>query len=359
MAESSLYPNALDTTNLYEVVARLSTTLAADITASTTTIPLAATTGFPTQGYIVIDNETIKYISVSVGSVDATGGRGHAGTAASHTSGTQVLVAVTAAVINKLRAGLIAVQTALGVNLLGWTPAGETWTFLSVDDPTGLFTVSGDVTTKYSAGMKIKMTNDGNVIYGIISKAPSYSAPNTTITFLHEIDPTDNLALYLMANSAITLPYYSTQKAPFGFPLNPLKWSIKITDTTSRTQATPTASTWYNLGSISITIPIGIWDIDYRVKLNVYDANGADELIASTLSTGNNTETDKEFTQCLRTTATACSNLVSTVYARKFLELAAKTIYYLNTRTELTGVDNITNKNDETTLAIRAICAFL
>ena len=122
MAESSLYPTALDDTNLYEVVARLSTTLTADIDADTTTISLASTTGFPTKGYIVIDNETIEYISVSVGSVDATGGRGHAGTAASHTNTTQVLVAVTASVINKLRAGMIAIQTYAGTS--GGTQGG-------------------------------------------------------------------------------------------------------------------------------------------------------------------------------------------------------------------------------------------
>ena len=122
MRESSHYPDALDSTNLYEVVARLSTTLTADIAADTTTIPLAFTTGFPTKGYIVIDNETIAYISVSVGSVDATGGRGHAGTAASHTNTTQVLVAVTAAVINKLRAGMIAIQTYAGTS--GGTQGG-------------------------------------------------------------------------------------------------------------------------------------------------------------------------------------------------------------------------------------------
>ena len=116
MSEVSLFPTALDDTNIYEVVARLSSTLSADITASTTTIPIASTTNFPTAGYIVIDNETIKYVSVSVGSVDATAGRGYAGTAASHTSGTQVLVAVTAVVFNKLRAGMIAAQTLLGIS---------------------------------------------------------------------------------------------------------------------------------------------------------------------------------------------------------------------------------------------------
>ena len=116
MSESSLFPTSLDSTNIIEVVARLSSTLSADITASTTTIPITSTTNFPSSGYIVIDNETIKYISVSVGSVDATGGRGHAGTAASHTSSTQVLVAVTAAIFNKLRAGLVATQTYLGIS---------------------------------------------------------------------------------------------------------------------------------------------------------------------------------------------------------------------------------------------------
>ncbi len=116
MAETSSYPGALDSSNIYEVVARLSSTLSADIGASTTTIPITSTTNFPTKGTIVIDNETIKYISVSVGSVDATGGRGHAGSAASHTSGTQVLVAVTATFVNKLRAGLITVQTNAGTS---------------------------------------------------------------------------------------------------------------------------------------------------------------------------------------------------------------------------------------------------
>lgn len=122
MAESSSYPTALDSTNIYEVVARLSSTLSDDIGSTTTTIPITSTTNFPTAGTIVIDNETIKYISVSVGSVDATGGRGHAGTAAGHTSGTQVLVAVNATVFNKMRAGLIAVQTNAGTSGTLGTP---------------------------------------------------------------------------------------------------------------------------------------------------------------------------------------------------------------------------------------------
>src|SRR5574344_408608 len=142
----------------------------------------------------------------------------------------------------------------------GWNLANETWTYSSVDNPTGVITISGDKTGKYSLGMRIKFTNGGNVIYGIITKI-SYSSPNTTLTFLHEIDPTDSLALHLMQNSAITNNYYSSMKAPYGFSLNPDKWTITFTDTTQRSQSSPVNGTWYNLGSLSISIPIGFWNL--------------------------------------------------------------------------------------------------
>ena len=115
--------------------------------------------------------------------------------------------------------------------------------------------------------MRIKMTNGGNIIYGIITVVSAYTGGYTSITFLHQIDPTDNLALYLMANSAITVNYYSTQKAPLGFPLEPTKWSIIITDVTQRIQESPSNGAWYNLGSNLITIPIGIWNVDYCLDI--------------------------------------------------------------------------------------------
>ena len=173
MAEASLYPGALDTTNLYEVVARLSTTLTADIAADAITIPLASTTGFPTQGYIVIDNETIKYISVSVGSVDATGGRGHAGTAASHLNTTQVLVAVTAAVINKLRAGMIAIQTYAGTS--GGTQGGINAKYLGGSTGGQL-----NVLSATSATTAVYATSAGNII-GVSSVAGTTAMENDIV----------------------------------------------------------------------------------------------------------------------------------------------------------------------------------
>lgn len=193
---------------------------------------------------------------------------------------------ITADDLNNIEDGIEALDTSLSG---GWISANETWTYASVDDPTGVITISGNVTTKYSLGMRIKFTNGGNVIYGIIT-AISYSSPNTTMTFLHEIDPTDSLALHLMASSAITNNYYSNVKAPYGFPLNPDKWSVKVIHTTQRSQVT-TDTTIYNLGNISITLPVGLWEINYQMTGQIGSASSTvgGKYATFGLSTANNT----------------------------------------------------------------------
>src|SRR5574344_412696 len=165
--------------------------------------------------------------------------------------------------LNKMDKGIYELTT-------GWISADETWTYSSVDDPTGVITIVGDKTGKYSLGMRIKFTNNSNVIYGIITKI-SYSSPNTTLTFLHEINPSNSLALHLMANSAITNNYYSNMKVPYGFPMNPAKWSIIVSDTAERSQATY-GTTVYNIGGINISVPIGIWNIKYKGLFQIGDS---------------------------------------------------------------------------------------
>jgi hypothetical protein len=135
----------------------------------------------------------------------------------------------------------------------GWISAGETWTYASADDPTFTFTVNGDKTSKYSPGMRIKVTQSSTVVYFIITKV-TYSSPNTTITVYGGTD-------YDLADSAISDSFYSFQKAPFGFPLSPDKWSIQTSSTSQSAQSNPVASTWYNLGSLSISVPIGAWKV--------------------------------------------------------------------------------------------------
>src|SRR5690606_22909761 len=121
-------------------------------------------------------------------------------------------------------------------------------------------------TGKYSAGMRIKLTQT-TAKYFIITKV-AYSDPNTTITVYGGTD-------YDLANAAITDPYYSQVKAPVGFPLDPSKWSVLVTDSSSRSQATPTSNQWYNLGSVSITIPIGYWVVSYKTNAAMTHSTGA------------------------------------------------------------------------------------
>ena len=118
MAETAQFPTSI-TSQLFDVVDRKSTTLTADITDSDTTIPVASLTGFPDAGFVTIDNETIYYSgkSVASGAGNLTGcTRGYSGTAVSHTSGTQVKLAIVAATINRINAEVVAVQNKIGIS---------------------------------------------------------------------------------------------------------------------------------------------------------------------------------------------------------------------------------------------------
>src|SRR3989304_2551793 len=99
----------------------------------------------------------------------------------------------------------------------GWVNADETWVYASADDPTFTFTIAGvDLTGKYSAGMRIKLTQT-TAKYFIITKV-AFST-DTTITIYGGTD-------YDLANAAMPAPFYSTVKAPLSFPLDPLLWSV-------------------------------------------------------------------------------------------------------------------------------------
>jgi hypothetical protein len=87
----------------------------------------------------------------------------------------------------------------------GWMPASETWTYAS----STTFTISGDYTSKYSVGMKLKLTQT-SIKYFTIS-AISYSSPNTTVTVYGG-------STYTLANEAITSTYFSHGQYPIGMP---------------------------------------------------------------------------------------------------------------------------------------------
>mgnify|MGYP001561850050 FL=1 len=140
-----------------------------------------------------------------------------------------------------LNNGDVLTQTALQ-QIMGWLIAGETWTYASAST----FTISGDVTTKYPVGTKIKLTQTTVKYFYVIGT--SYGAPNTTITVTGGSD-------YSLANAAITSPYYSYADCPQGHPI----WFNWVTTATGFTAAVVfTQSVFRIVGSMCETLARGL-----------------------------------------------------------------------------------------------------
>ncbi|MEK7570699.1 MAG: hypothetical protein AAB553_00355 [Patescibacteria group bacterium] len=239
-------------------------------------------------------------------------------------------------------------------NFDGWVPVNETWTYASADSPTFTFTLSGDKTNKYSPGMRIKLTQT-SVKYFIVT-AVSYSNPNTTVTVYGGTD-------YTLANAAITIPYYSEAKAPQGFPLDPTKWTVEVTDSTARSVSSPAVNTWYNPNAADqISIPIGAWDVEYAGALYAYKNSITWIYVKGTLSTANNTESDTGFTSYINAYGASSGMQANGAGTRsKNLTLTSKTLYYFNISADSSAstLDDLILNNTTFPLKISAVSAYL
>jgi len=318
------------------------TTVTSAVSAAATTTPLDDIPTVSTPYYLIFDpdNSESHYEEVLVTSATATNVN-HAALTYAHGAAETVRMAPAASDLD-----ILTEQASTG-----WIGAGdaETWTYASDDDPTYTFTITGDKTSKYSAGMRIKLTQptDG-VKYGIITKV-AYSSPNTTITIYMGTD-------YDLDNEAITSPYYSTNKAPHGFPLDPIKWTEEASETSSNGQTNPTQNTWYNVGTVSLEVPIGVWKLSYSVCITV--VGGSNPQIRATLSTANNSQSDANMTGGSHTIGDSNQDGFA-VYREKHLNISSKASYYLNIMTPTGSVTNIYKRGDIGATVIRVVCAYL
>lgn len=121
--------------------------------------------------------------------------------------------------------------------------------------------------------------------FAFISKQPIYSGGFTQLVVFTGTD-------YKISNSSLNNISYSSTKAPYYFPLIPLKWSIGYNLPSLTTITTPAAGVNYTLTS-NFTCPVGQWNIGYRVCLGADSASSIVHYISSTLSTINSGETIK------------------------------------------------------------------
>lgn len=227
----------------------------------------------------------------------------------------------------------------------GWIPAIGSWTYSSADNPTGVITVPSGAASLYGPGDRIKLTQT-TVKYFIVT-----AVTDTTLTVYGGTD-------YTLANAAISAIYYSHQKTPLGFPADPSKWTVELSDITDRSQASAAAGTWYNLGTLSITIPIGLWRVEYFI-VGRCDFNGTNG-ISITLSTTNNGASDSDFISHFGAGFSGGTGIIwiAPCTKAKILSLASKTVYYCNMM-EDSFVGTIYFRNSAEKMFVRAICAYL
>lgn len=167
---------------------------------------------------------------------------------------------------------------------IGWTAAPGGWVYTSADSPTFVMSSgTADYTNTFWPGQKLRLVQS-TTRYFIITQV-AFSAGNTVLTVYGGTD-------YTLANSQISSVYYSDASAPFGFPTDPSKWTVSLTDTTDANQNTPTANTWYNLGGLSVDIPIGVWRISASGEIRATLSSGTTAEVTAALSTSNSSVSD-------------------------------------------------------------------
>lgn len=234
------------------------------------------------------------------------------------------------------------------IPLDGWISAPYSWLYNSWDSiiRTGEILTQSGAAFYYSVGMRVKLTQStGGVKYGIITVVS-----DTALTIFFGTD-------YTLNNELITLPYYSPVKAPLGFNPDPLKWQVKVTDSTFREQINPVVDQWYNLGSIKITIPMGCWNVYYKATSGVNDGAGGAGGMFMTLSTNNNSETNTDFTVKAAFYPDIVVQLGISIVVT--ITLDGITDYYFLTKTNTVNMDSLYNLNQGSALLIIANCAYL
>jgi hypothetical protein len=233
----------------------------------------------------------------------------------------------------------------------GWISAvEEKWTFDSDDDPTYTLTISGDLTWKYCRGQRVRLQQAGGAIKYFIITNVSYSSPNTMLTLYGGTD-------YDLADSLIIEPYFSAAKAPYGFPLDEEKWTVKVVDSNVYAQANPVTNQWYNLGNLSIVVPIGQWRLKYSFCLTVRRPTGNWVFAHCALSTSTTSASDPElqlgegFSPVTDCHLNAAQDMPKT--------LPSKTVYYLISRVIVGGETSLEAYGYHQANILKAVCAYL
>lgn len=85
-------------------------------------------------------------------------------------------------------------------------------------------------------------------------------------------------------SGGISAVHYSTSKAPYGMTIERDRWTIKLQIIAS-TDNTPTNNQWYRPTPVALVLPIGAWNLGYRINSRTAAASSIWVLSEVTLST--------------------------------------------------------------------------
>jgi len=203
------------------------------------------------------------------------------------------------------------------------------------------------VTGFIGVGNRIKLTQT-TVKYFIVTAVGAFSGGKTIITVYGGTD-------YALANAAITSPFFSIAKAPFGFPLSEIKWRVRLTDTSVRQQVSPAAGTVYNLGSLSISAPIGVWKPVISALIYTWRLATFTNMYLALSTASNSISNTAMMTEIYSETVLAINTVHKT---DDVITVASKTTYYLVEKTDFAADDiNLGGSTIPTTIDL--ICGYL
>lgn len=227
----------------------------------------------------------------------------------------------------------------------GWIPDFNTWTYSSADSPTFVISINADVTALIGVGDRIKLTQT-TAKYFIVTAVGAYSGGATLVTVYGGTD-------YTLVNAAITTPFYSHVKSPFGFPVAPDKWTVTYSNTSNASQASAVQNTWYNPSSQLLSVPIGAWK--GYTQFGISSPTGLIEIQAA-LSTSTSSVSNSDYLAYLYT----ASNYQTDGYTINVLITeTSKTTHYLIIRTLTTGSPTLNFLGGSYTTMIKLTSAYL
>lgn len=227
----------------------------------------------------------------------------------------------------------------------GWSGISVTLTYTSATT----VTLSDDVAGIHE-GTKIKLTQGGTVKKFFVTKKSGL-----VLTLFGGTD-------FTLTSSAITNVFFSNQRAPLDFPLNPDKWTIRYYSAVSAKKTNPVVGTVNNFtvsgNLVKIDLPIGVWDTKLDCCIAAAGTSSTFYGIKISLSSSP-TALDTSFISYAITGGSGILQITEPIYKSKTIEVTEPTSKYIvavltnGTATELT----LAGESQPT--IIEAVCAYL